>query len=243
MIAQCGSARCAIAGLLLVCFVCVATQEAVLAEEKVSGIDVNAITGKTAHVPEGGRVGASAEGLEGDLAFLLCEGLEDRRKTGWEPPQNSVFDVASSYASTTTATRPGRFFDAIVQQIARLRPRRGGEAGYAEGMGGDVACLLYGGLEDRRKTGWEHAVSDVASSYAGTTTAISPRFFDAVVQQMTRWRLRLGGEVRYVTWMMEGQLAQMQIDAVTDDESVMGERRRTFLIMVIRWVSIFVGVN
>ena len=242
MIAQRGSARCAIAGLLLVCFVCVATPEAVLAEEKVSGVDVNATTGKTAHVPEGGRVGASAEGLEGDLAFLLCEGLEDRRKTGWEPPQNSVFDVASSYASTTTASRP-RFFDAIVQQIARLRPRRGGEAGYAEGMGGDVACLLYGGLEDRRKTGWEHAVSDVASSYAGTTTAISPRFFDAVVQQMTRWRLRLGGEVRYVTWMMEGQLAQMQIDAVTDDESVMGERRRTFLIMVIRWVSIFVGVN
>jgi len=243
MIAQCGSARCAIVGLLLVCFVSVATTEAVLAEEKVSGIDVNAITGKTAHVPEGGRVGASAEGLEGDLAFLLCEGsLEDRRKTGWEPPQNSVFDVASSYASTPTATSP-RFFDAIVQQIARLRPRRGGEAGYAEGMGGDVACLLYGGLEDRRKTGWEYAVSDVASSYAGTTTATSPRFFDAVVQQMTRWRLRLGGEVRYVTWMMEGQLAQMQIDAVTDDESVMGERRRTFLIMVIRWVSIFVGVN
>ena len=109
MIAQRGSARCAIAGLLLVCFVCVATQEAVLAEEKVSGIDVNAITGKTAHVPEGGRVGASAEGLEGDLAFLLCEGLEDRRKTGWEPPQNSVFDVASSYASTTTAIRPRVF--------------------------------------------------------------------------------------------------------------------------------------
>ena len=84
MIAQRGSARCAIAGLLLVCFVCVATPEAVLAEEKVSGVDVNATTGKTAHVPEGGRVGASAKGLEGDLAFLLCEGLEDRRKTGWE---------------------------------------------------------------------------------------------------------------------------------------------------------------
>ena len=218
------------------------TPEAVLAEEKVSGVDVNATTGKTAHVPEGGRVVASAKGMGGDLACLLCDVLEDDERNGWETPQKSVFDVASSYASTPTAISP-RLFDAVMQQIARLRPRPGGEAGYAEGMGGDVACLLYGGLEDRRKTGWEHAVSDVASSYAGTTTANRPRFFDAAMQQMTRWRLRLGGEVRYVTWMMEGQLAQMQIDAVTDDESVMGERRRTFLIMVIRWVSIFVGVN
>ena len=42
-----------------------------------------------------------------------------------------VFDVASSYACAPTATRP-RLFDAVMQQIARLRPRPGGEAGYLE---------------------------------------------------------------------------------------------------------------
>ena len=100
--------------------------------ENPSGVGESVTTGKDACEPEGGRVVASAKGMGGDIAYVLYDGvLEDYEKTGWEPPKNMVYDVASSYACAPTAIRP-RLFDAVMQQIARLRPRPGGEAGYLE---------------------------------------------------------------------------------------------------------------
>ena len=46
-------------------------------KEFTSSIGVSAMLGKSQHVREDVHVVASARGLEGDLAYLLYDGLED----------------------------------------------------------------------------------------------------------------------------------------------------------------------
>ena len=78
---------------------------------------------------------------------------------------------------------------------------------FAEGMGGDIAYLLYDcpmedGVKNCRGPPFIHSVNaSIRSDYVGPMStlpalAFRPRLFDAVMQLRTRFRPRRGGEAR-----------------------------------------------
>ena len=86
-------------------------------------------------------------------------------------------------------------------------PEGGCVVAFAEGMGGDTAYLLYDdcpmedGVKNFRGPPLIHSVASCRSEYVEPmrtlpALAIRPRPFDAVMQQLTRFRPRLGGEAR-----------------------------------------------
>ena len=172
-------------------------------KEFTSGIGVSAMPRKSQHVREDVHVVASAKGLEGDLAYLLYDGLEDQGKNGWETPQNLLFDVAERcYASTLTAIRP-RLFDAVVQQLTRLKYKSGGEA---------------------RRLRWYGRWRMFANLCVWVEREVPPDWWledmRAAREEADRAKCETVLEKAQGKWMMEEKLAMMQIDALAIDVTV-----------------------
>ena len=175
-------------------------------KEFTSGIGVSAMPGKSQHVREDVHVVASAKGLDGDLSYLLYDGSEDHEKDGWVPPKFTLYDVAaelSRYACTTTAARP-RLFDAVVQQLTRLKYRSGGEARRLRWYGrwGMFANLCVW-VEREVPPDWWPEDMRAARGEAASAKC------ETVLEK-----------AQVAEWMMEEKLAMMQIDAVAIDVTV-----------------------
>jgi hypothetical protein len=173
-------------------------------KEFTSGIGVSAMPRKSQHVREDVHVVASAKGLEGDLAYLLYDGLEDQGKNGWETPQNLLFDVAERcYASTLTAIRP-RLFDAVVQQLTRLKYKSGGEARRLRWYGRwRMFANLCVWVEREVPPDWW--LEDMRAARGEADSAKCETVLE---------------KAQVVEWMMEEKLAMMQIDALAIDVTV-----------------------
>ena len=206
------------------------TRDVVSAEENTSGVGVGATKGKSVEVVKEGldapdvgasamsgksqyvqeeevHVVASAEGMGGDIAYLLYDcSLEDYEKSSWGfRLPFSVSDVASCDAGATPANRP-RLFDAAMQQITRLRPSVGAKRPRV-----------------RLRLG--------PSVGARPRVRLRPGQWNMLVA-----RTALKEQAKAEAWRMEIQLVKMQIDAVTDDESVnLGCERSARWGSVTRW--------
>ena len=171
-------------------------------------VGASAMSGKSQYVQEEEvHVVASAEGMGGDIAYLLYDGsLEDYEKNGWGfRLPFLVSDVASCDAGASPALRP-RLFDAAMQQITRLRPSVGAKRPRV-----------------RLRLG--------PSVGARPRVRLRPGQWNMLVA-----RTALKEQAKAEAWRMEIQLVKMQIDAVTDDESVnLGCERSARWGSVTRW--------
>ena len=172
-------------------------------KEFTSGIGVSAMPGKSQHVREDVHVVAYAIGLEGDLAYLLCDGLETHGRLSGNP-QILVSDVAEcGYAGTPTDTRP-HVFDAVMQQRFRLKYKSGGEA---------------------RRLRWYGRWRMFANLCVWVEREVPPDWWledmRAARGEADRAKCETVLEKAQVAeWMMEEKLAMMQIDAVAIDVTV-----------------------
>jgi hypothetical protein len=173
-------------------------------KEFTSGIGVSAMPGKSQHVREDAHVVANAKGLDGDLAYLLYDGSKDHEKTGWVPPKFTMYDVAERcYACTTTAARP-RLFDAVVQQLTRLKYRSGGEARRLRWYGRwRMFANMCVWVEREVPPDWW--LEDMRAARGEADSAKCETVLE---------------KAQVVEWMMEEKLAMMQIDALAIDVTV-----------------------
>ena len=190
-----------------------ATRDVVSEEENTSGVGVGVTKGKSDEVLEEDQDVASSKGKDGILAALLH--ASDRYLFGtdcaWTREPHK--DILSALEAHPPAARLG---DSDVQQVTRMKALPGGEVALRPSVGAKRPRV-------RLRPG--------PSVGARPRVRLRPGHWNMLVA-----RTALKEQAKAEAWRMEIQLVKMQIDAVTDDESVnLGCERSARWGSVTRW--------